>query len=150
MAVKRRPYDLIYLLTFQFAIAVLMFYSAAILLVLGFDGTEQELIDELGPNAFDLFVDNAQTVFLAVGAVLAFMFGLLMIEIWGMMKRKHWSYPFGALLSVLIVITNLTAITVLGTENAQTLVRFGICVVLPFLVVYYLRRPDIADYFLKK
>jgi hypothetical protein len=150
MVVKRRPYDMIYLMTFEFALAVLLFYSAAALLLMAFGNNDEDLIANLGSNPSDFLLDNARMLTEVFGMVIAVLSGLTMIEMWGMLKRKSWSYPFGALLSVMIVLVSMLAMTIFGMEDIQSAVRTGACVVLPFLVLYYMRRPDIADYFLKK
>ncbi|MFA5311916.1 MAG: hypothetical protein WC375_01200 [Methanomassiliicoccales archaeon] len=150
MVVKRRPYDLIYLMTFEFALLVLLFYSAAALLLMAFGNSDEDLIANLGSDASDFLLDNARLLTESFGAIMAILTGLTMAEIWGMLKRKSWAYPLGAVLSVVTVLANSLAIVIFGFEDLQFAARLGICVVLPFLVIYYLRRPDIADYFLKR
>ncbi|MCE5295706.1 MAG: hypothetical protein LLG16_01195 [Euryarchaeota archaeon] len=150
MVVKRRPYDMIYLMTFEFALIVLLFYSAAALLLMAFGNSDEDLIANLGVDASDFLKDNGRLLTESFGAVMAVLTGLTAIETWGMFKRKGWAYPFGALLSVVTVLANSLAIVVFGFGDLQFALRLAICVVLPFLVIYYLRRPDIADYFLKR
>lgn len=150
MVVKRRPYNMIYLMTFEFALAVLLFYSAAALLLMAFGTNDEDLITNLGSGPSDFLLDNARSMAESFGIAIAALTGLTMLEIWGLLRRKSWSYRFGAFLSIGTVLVGSLALAIFGFGNQQFGIRLAICVVLPFLVIYCLRKLDIADYLLKK
>ncbi|QLH74715.1 MAG: hypothetical protein HPY73_04160 [Methanomassiliicoccales archaeon] len=148
MVVKRRPYDMIYLMTFEFAITVLLFYTAAVLLLMSFGTTDQELLDNLGSGPSEFLIDNARELTGLFGGIVALLTGISVLVIWGLLRRKRFSYKTGAVLAVLTVLVNAALLALFGLNDLQFALRLAMCIVLPFFVIYYLRRHDIADYLL--
>jgi hypothetical protein len=146
MARKRRPYDLIYLMTFEFLISILAFYSAVIIMVVVGTGTEAEVLDMIGPNAPSWVVDGASGVLTAFSAGFMVLALLSFLLLWGFLRARSFSWTVGILASVASTVVGLAAILTIGYNDYQTFFRFLILVIAPMCVIYLLMRNDIKAY----
>jgi hypothetical protein len=146
MVRKRRPYDLIYLMTFEFLVSILAFYSSVIMIVVVGTGTDVEILDMIGPNAPSWVVDSASgvlTVFSAGFMVLALLSFLLL---WGFLRAMSFAWSVGIIASAATSVLGLVAIVTIGYNDYQTFFRFLILVIAPMCVIYLLVRKDIKAY----
>jgi hypothetical protein len=146
MVRKRRPYDLIYLMTFEFLVSILAFYSSVIMIVVVGTGTEVEVLDMIGPNAPSWVVDSASEVLTAFSAGFMVLALLSFLLLWGFLRAKSFAWSVGIIASATTSVTGLVAIVTIGYNDYQTFFRFLILVIAPMCVIYLLMRKDIKAY----
>lgn len=149
MARQRKPYDLIYLMTVEFLISILTFYSSVIMIVAVTTGSESDRLELIGPDAPAWVLDDASqalTIFSMAFMALALLSFLLL---WGFLRAKSFSWMTGILASVATTVVGMAAILTLGYEDTQTFFRYLILVIAPMFVIYLLARQDIKAYLLR-
>jgi hypothetical protein len=149
MVRKRKPYDLIYLMTVEFLISILTFYSSVIMIVGVATGSDSDRLELIGPDAPAWVLDDpsqALTIFSIAFMALALLSFLLL---WGFLRAKSFSWMTGILASVATTVVGMTAILTLGYEDTQTFFRYLILVIAPMFVIYLLVRQDIKAYLLR-
>lgn len=149
MARQRKPYDLIYLMTVEFLIAILTFYSSVIMIVAVATGSESDRLKLIGPDAPTWVLDDpsqALTVFSIAFMTMALLSFLLL---WGFLRARSFSWMTGILASVATTVVGMAAILTIGYDDTQTFFRYVILVIAPMFVIYLLIRQDIKAYLLK-
>jgi hypothetical protein len=146
MVRKRRPYDLIYLMTFEFLVSILAFYSSVIMIVVVGTGTDVEVLDMIGPNAPSWVVDSASEVLTAFSAGFMVLALLSFLLLWGFLRAKSFAWSVGIIASAATSVTGLVAIVTIGYNDYQTFFRYLILVIAPMCVIYLLMRKDIKAY----
>lgn len=149
MARQRKPYDLIYLMTVEFLISILTFYSSVIMIVAVATGSESDRLGLIGPDAPAWVLDDpsqALTIFSMAFMALALLSFLLL---WGFLRARSFSWMTGLLASVATMIAGMAAILTIGYDDTQTFFRYVIMVIAPMFVIYLLIRQDIKAYLLK-
>jgi hypothetical protein len=146
MVRKRRPYDLIYLMTFEFLVSILAFYSSVIMIVVVGTGTEVDVLDMIGPNAPSWVVDRASEVLTAFSVGFMVLALLSFLLLWGFLRARSFSWMVGILASAATSVVGLIAILTIGYNDYQTFFRFLILVIAPMCVIYLLMRQDIKAY----
>jgi len=149
MVRQRKPYDLIYLMTIEFLISILTFYSAVIMIVAVATGSESERLGLIGPDAPAWVLDDpsqALTAFSIIFMALALVSFLLL---WGFLRARSFSWMTGILASIATTAVGLAAILTLGYDDTQTFFRYVILVIAPMFVIYLLARQDIKAYLLR-
>ena len=146
MVRKRRPYDLIYLMTFEFLVSILAFYSSVIMIVVVGTGTEVDVLDMIGPDAASWVVDNASQVLTVFSVAFMVMALLSFLLLWGFLRAKSFAWTVGIAASVATTVVALAAILTIGYDGTQTFLRYVILVIAPMFVIYILMRRDIKAY----
>jgi hypothetical protein len=149
MVRQRKPYDLIYLMTVEFLISILTFYSSVIMIVAVATGSDSDRLELIGPDAPAWVLDDpsqALTIFSMAFMALALLSFLLL---WGFLRAKSFSWMTGILASVVTMVVGMAAILALGYEDTQTFFRYVILVIAPMFVIYLLIRQDIKAYLLR-
>ncbi len=149
MARQRKPYDLIYLMTVEFLISILTFYSSVIMIVAVATGSETDKLGLIGPDAPAWVLDDPSqtlTIFSIAFMVLALLSFLLL---WGFLRAQSFSWMTGLLASVATMVVGMAAILIIGYEDTQTFFRYVILVIAPMFVIYLLIRQDIKAYLLR-
>jgi hypothetical protein len=147
MALKRRPYDLIMLMTLEFLLAVLTFYTAAVMILITYQ-SDANLLLNIGAGASQILIENSRQVALLLGVLFSFLTAVTGLLLWGLLRGKRWSYQVGLEVSVVLIIANVVTLLLFGVGNLQLALRLGISIVLPLVVIYYLRKKEIKAYLL--
>jgi hypothetical protein len=147
MATNRKPYDLLMLMTIEFLLVVLTFYTAVIMAMLTALSDDAVLLENID-GASQFLIDNARDVTLLFAVLFGFLAFVMAILLWGFLRHKRWSYRVGIETSIILVIGNIITIILFGFGDLQLALRLGLSIVLPFIVIYYLRRPEIKKYLL--
>jgi hypothetical protein len=147
MALKRRPYDLIMLMTLEFLLVVLTFYTAAVMILISYQ-SDADLLLNIGTGASQILIDNSRQISLLLGVMFGILAAVTGLLLWGLLRAKRWSYQVGMEASVVLIVANIIALFLFGVGNVQLALRLGISVVLPLVVIYYLRKKEIKAYLL--
>lgn len=147
MALRRRPYDLVMLMTLEFLLTVLTFYTAAVMMLISYQ-SDADLLLNIGPGASQILMDNSHQVTLLLGVLFGFLAAVTGLLLWGLLRAKRWSYQVGLEAAVVLSISNIITLFLFGVGNVQLALRLGISIVLPFVVIYYLRKKEIKAYLL--
>lgn len=142
MARKQDMQTLLYLLTIQFLVSLLSFYSGVIF-VIGDDAYLVEKITDFFGGA-----GGGNTLF-GMGVGLSLFALISFVAVWGAIKRKGWAWKLGLTSSVALVVLNLLALVIFGFEQAQLGLRLSLSFGLSVIAVYLLTRPNIHDHLSK-
>jgi hypothetical protein len=147
MALKRRPYDLIMLMTLEFLLVVLTFYTASVMMLISYQ-SDADLLLNIGTGASQILIENSRQISLLLGVMFGILAAVTGLLLWGLLRAKRWSYQVGIEASVVLIIANIIALFLFGVGNIQLALRLGISIVLPLVVIYYLRKKEIKAYLL--
>lgn len=147
MALKRRPYDLIMLMTLEFLLVVLTFYTAAVMMLISYQ-SDADLLLNIGTGASQILIENSRQISLLLGVMFGILAAVTGLLLWGLLRAKRWSYQVGIEAAVVLMVANIIALFLFGVGNVQLALRLGISIVLPLVVIYYLRKKEIKAYLL--
>ena len=150
MAQRRKPYDLLMLMSVEFLVAVLTFYTGALMIVMAYGASIDSILESIGSGASQMVYNDPKGVLTALGWTFILLTGMLIAEIWGLIKGKKFAYLVGIIGAFLISIVNVITLLIFGFNNFQMMFRLVLGIVLPLVAIYYLVRPSIKAYLMVK
>lgn len=150
MAQRRKPYDLLMLMSVEFLVTVLVFYTGAIMLLMAYGSSIDSILESIGSGASQLIYNDPKGMMQILGWTFAALSGLLLLEIWGLLKGKKFAYMLGIVGAFIIAIVNVITLLIFGFNNFQMVFRLVLGALLPLVAIYYLVRPSIKAYLMIK
>ena len=150
MAQRRKPYDLLMLMSVEFLMAVLIFYTGALMLLMTYGASVDSIRESLGSGVAPMLYDDPKGVLEMLGWTFAALTIAILAELWGLFKGKKYAYLFGMVTAFVIAIVNVITLMIFGFDNFQNMIRLVLGAVLPLVAIYYLVRPSIKAYLMVK
>jgi hypothetical protein len=110
--------------------------------------SDADLLLNIGTGASQILIENSRQISLLLGVMFGILAAVTGLLLWGLLRAKRWSYQVGIEASVVLIIANIIALLLFGVGNVQLALRLGISIVLPLVVIYYLRKKEIKAYLL--
>lgn len=148
MPQERKPYDLLLLLSVEFLITIITFYTGVIMLFLAYGATDAQIADSIRPGASTLLMDNPRLIISSLGWLFSLLTAGTILVVYGLYKAKRFSYLVGMVVGFLVSMANIIALMAFGLGDLQLTFRLLLGIFLPLVAMYYLSRPSIKKYLL--
>jgi hypothetical protein len=101
-----------------------------------------EIRDRIGTEVPDWIINNAPAFFGVLGVFFLVMAIISFVLAWAFLKGKNWARVLAIIFLVLSIIGN-----VIGIIGGTSLVSVAISIIIPLIIVWYLYRPNVKQWF---
>ena len=147
MVDRSRPKGVTIMALLQLAIGALMLLSSLGFLIISLLVTNQEVKDELGKDAPQWLVDNAQVIFGSLAllfmalAFIAFMIG------YAFLKGRSWAWVAGVIFAIISILSAFINPLLRGFDDPAWVINLFVALAVPWLIIIYLNRPTVKAFF---
>jgi hypothetical protein len=145
MPQRHRPLGVTILAILEILSGLISLIAALGMFALAALSSSQELIDAIGPDAPQWFVDSGATVFAIIGVVFLIIALVAFLLAWGFLKGKKWAWIVGIIFAVLSVLSSLGQALLTGT--LASIATLGISILIPVIILVYLLLPNTKAWF---
>jgi hypothetical protein len=107
--------------------------------------TNQEIIDQLGPDVPTWLIDTAPALFAALGAIFLIIAIVSFILAWGFLRGKSWARIIGIVFAVISI--GMSIVSAVISFSAVGLVSLGFSVIIPVIILLYLMTANVKAWF---
>ena len=105
----------------------------------------QEIIDAIGPEAPQWFIDSGPIVFGVIGVVFLIIALVAFLLAWGFLKGKKWAWIIGIIFAVLSILSSIGQSLLTGT--LASIATLGLSILIPVIILVYLLLPNTKAWF---